>query len=120
MKSSGKKRKFITGAVRDSRAGKGRYDLISPYAMRYLAQRLEEGANKYRDRNWERGMTTGAFIDSLKRHLAQYEMGMTDENHLGAIMFNAMGLVHTQHMIDNGYLPETLDDRPKYRKRGKK
>lgn len=112
MKHSAKKRKFPTGAVRDSRAGKGRYDLISPHALRHLARRLEDGANRYTDRNWEKGMHVGAFIDSLMRHLSQYQMGMTDEDHLGAIMFNAMGLVHTQDMIDSGELPAELDDRP--------
>ena len=117
MKHSAKKRKFPTGAVRDSRDGKGRYDLISPYALRRLARRLEDGANRYSDRNWEKGMYVGAFIDSLTRHLIQYQMGMTDEDHLGAIMFNAMGLVHTQEMIDCGQLPKELDDRPVSRKK---
>jgi len=42
------------------------------------------GAAKYNDRNWERGgIPFGRYIDSLKRHISQYEMGMEDEDHLG-------------------------------------
>lgn len=120
MKHSSKKQKFPSGAVRDSRDGKGRYDLISPYAMRRLAHTLEFGAIKYGDRNWEKGWPVMRIIDSLKRHLAQYEMGETDEDHLGRMMFNAMALSHTQEMIDCGQLPKELDDRPVSRKKRKR
>lgn len=47
MKDSGKREDFGTGAVRDSREGKGRYDLISPIALKRLAVVYEKGANKY-------------------------------------------------------------------------
>lgn len=112
-KQSDKVWRSPTGAIRDARVGKGRYDLISPYAMRRLAHTLEFGAIKYGDRNWEKGWPVMRIVDSLKRHLAQYEMGETGEDHLGRMLFNAMALAHTQEMIDTGRLPAELDDRPK-------
>lgn len=39
-------------AIREPSTGKGRYDLVSPFAMRRLAQHYENGAQKYADRNW--------------------------------------------------------------------
>lgn len=47
VKDSGRREEFTGGAVRDVREGKGRYDLISPIAMRRLALVYEKGANKY-------------------------------------------------------------------------
>ena len=44
---SGAREEQGTGAVRDTRRGKGRYDLISPFALRRVAQVLERGAMKY-------------------------------------------------------------------------
>lgn len=45
-KDSGCRQVFATGSQRDSRVGKGRYDLISPIALRRLAQLCERGAAK--------------------------------------------------------------------------
>lgn len=68
-------------AIREPSTGKGRYDLVSPFAMRRLAQHYENGAQKYADRNWEKGMPFSRYVDSAKRHLDKYIMGMTDEDH---------------------------------------
>ena len=43
-------------AIREPSTGKGRYDLISPFAIRRLARWYEAGAAKYAPRNWEKGM----------------------------------------------------------------
>ena len=59
---SGKRRDFPTGSRRDSREGKGRYDLISPIALRRLALVCERGAAKYGDRNWEKGQPMSGYI----------------------------------------------------------
>ena len=107
-------RTFPTGSVRDSREGKGRYDLISPFAIRRLARRCEEGATKYGDRNWEKGQPLSSYIDSLQRHLDQVKMGDTTEDHGGAVIWNAMAFLHTQEMIGRGVLPAELDDLPRY------
>ena len=44
VKDSGKRESFSTGAVRDIRAGKGRYDLVSPVAKQV---QLAAGSTPY-------------------------------------------------------------------------
>lgn len=55
VKDSGKRQEFQTGSIRDTREGKGRYDLLPPHAIFRLAKHFENGAKKYGDRNWEKG-----------------------------------------------------------------
>jgi hypothetical protein len=86
--------KFLSGAVRDSRIGKGRFDLISPIGLRRLAHVMEMGAAKYGDRNWEKGMPVERFIDSALRHINQFREGHRDEDHLGHAAFNIFGAMH--------------------------
>lgn len=94
-KDSGQREEFDTGARRDVRDGKGRYDLISPVALRRLAQVLERGAKKYGERNWEKGIPVGRYLDSAIRHIYQYIEGHEDEDHLGHAMWNIMAAIHT-------------------------
>lgn len=56
-------------------AGKLRYDLISQPALKGLASVLTMGAEKYGERNWEKGMVWSKVIASLKRHLSAIEHG---------------------------------------------
>ena len=114
MEDSGKREKFTTGAVRDTADGKSRPDLISPYAQLRKGQWLRLGAEKYDERNWEKGMKIGRCIASLERHLQEYKMGLTDEDHLAAIAVNAEFIMHYEAMIEKGILPPELDDMPKY------
>ena len=41
-------------------------------------------------------------------------MGLTNEDHLAAIVANATFIMHYEAMIECGLLPATLDDMPKY------
>lgn len=97
------------GAMREPSSGKGRYDLISPYATRRLAKWMELGAKKYADRNWEKGMPFSRYADAAKRHLDKFIMGMEDEDHLAAVAFNVFAIMHHQEL---GQLE--LDDMPHY------
>ena len=54
-------------------------------------------------------------VASLKRHLMKFQQGLQDEDHLAAIMFNAMALIHYEEMIERGVLPAELNDMPAYR-----
>ncbi|MBO5037696.1 MAG: hypothetical protein J6D42_11540 [Clostridia bacterium] len=96
-------------AIREPSSGKGRYDLISPFATRRLAKWMELGANKYSDRNWEKGMPFSRYVDSAKRHLDKFVMGMEDEDHLAAVVFNVFAIMHHQELSQN-----ELDDMPHY------
>jgi len=102
MKDSGERIIFGENkAMREPATGKGRYDLISPFAIKRLALVLEKGSAKYNDRNWEKGgIPFSRYIDSLKRHISQYEMGMEDEDHLGQAMYNLMCLLHFDELED--------------------
>jgi len=55
--------------------GKLRYDLVEPRAFEDFVKVLTDGANKYFDRNWERGLSWTSVIASLKRHIAAIEKG---------------------------------------------
>lgn len=117
LPDNGKRREFQTGSVRDSRAGKGRFDLISPIALKRLAKHYEAGALKYNPRNWEKGQPLMSYIDSAQRHLNEWVLnkllGIEDvEDHLAAVMWNAAAFMHTKEMIECGHLPAELDDIP--------
>ena len=49
----------------------------------------------------------------------KYQQGLRDEDHLAAIMFNAMALIHYEEMIERGVLPAELNDIPFYRLEGR-
>lgn len=102
-----------TGAMRERAPGKGRYDLISPAALRRLALQLEAGGEKYGDpRNWEKGQPLSWFYDSAIRHLYQWLDGDRTEDHLAAALWNVHGLIHTSEAITRGLLPAEINDLP--------
>lgn len=112
LRDSGKREQHATGAVRDSAVGKGRPDLISPFMLQQLAAHLEQGAQKYEERNWEKGIPLCRSYASLTRHAWLWFLGYTDENHMAAVICNAMFIIHTMEMIKRKRLPRDLDDRP--------
>lgn len=101
---------FPTGAVRDSRDKKGRYDLLPWSVLRLLSERFEEGAKRYGERNWEKGQPLSRYLDSCLRHLFQHLEGKTDEKHGVAALWNLCALVWTEDAIEKDLLPKTLDD----------
>ena len=118
LPDTGKRREFDTGSVRDDRTGKGRYDLLSPVAMKRDAILMEKGAIKYNDRNWEKGQPIMSYLDSAKRHMECYTLDLlmgreSEEDHLAAVRWNIAAMMHMEFMIENGLLPIDLDDRPK-------
>ncbi len=94
MKDGGSRDAYGSGAVRESRAKKGRFDLLSPIALRRLAIVCEKGALKYQERNWEKGMPISRLLDSALRHINQYVEGYRDEDHLAHAMWNLMAALH--------------------------
>lgn len=110
VKDSGEHRETSTGAVRDRQAGKGRYDLITPIGLKRLALHYENGAKKYSERNWEKGMPLSWFIDSAIRHIYSYLSGDRSEDNWAAVAWNALGFIHMEEMIRQGRLPKELDD----------
>lgn len=111
---SGVREEFQTGSRRDSRQGKGRFDLMSPFVLERDSRHLENGATKYGDRNWERGQPLSRYYDSAMRHMNKYLMGYRDEDHLAAARWNLAALMHTEMMIQLGVLPKELNDLPSW------
>ena len=107
---SGKRQEFGTGSVRDTRDGKGRFDLIAPYALKRLAQHYENGAKKYGDRNWEKGQPLSRYLDSALRHLFKYLGGSREEDHIAAVAWNALAFIETEYRVGRGALPQELND----------
>jgi hypothetical protein len=111
---SGEREVMETGSQRDTRVGKGRFDLIPATVEMRLARHYENGGRKYRERNWEMGQPLLRYYDSARRHMAEWQMGYNDEDHLAAALWNIACLMHTIEMIKHGHLPADLDDRPEY------
>lgn len=111
LKDSGKREEFQTGMVRDTRTGKGRFDLISPIALRRLAAVYEKGAIKYSPRNWEKGAPMSRFMDSALRHLNQFKEGDRDEDHLAQAAWNIFCMLHfSETQPDLNDLPSYIKD----------
>lgn len=113
IKDSGQRTEFPTGAVRDLRFGKGRFDLIPWAVIRALAIHFERGSEKYGERNWEKGIPLSKFLDSAARHIGQVIDGRDDENHAIAAIWNLICFYETKLRIQKGELPKELDDMPK-------
>jgi hypothetical protein len=114
MHDSGTRQEFTTGAVRDAAGDKPRPDLFSPFALERIGKWLGTGAQKYSERNWEKGMPISRVIASLMRHLLAYMMGKKDEDHMAAVATNAMFILHYEAMMKRGVLPAELNDMPNY------
>lgn len=108
-KFSGKKDEYAAGGTRDSRAGKGRFDLTTPFLEKRLAGVYERGAANHGDRQWELGLPFSRCLDSAKRHINQFQQGMIDEDHLAQSIWNLACIIHFQ---ETGRTE--LDDLPKY------
>lgn len=99
LKDSGNRREFETGAVRDIEEGKGRCDLLPAVAILRLAKHFENGAVKYGEHNWQKGIPIHSYIDSSIRHLMNYLDGQVDEDHLCAAAWNLVCAMWTEEKI---------------------
>lgn len=108
--SNGKVDEDITGAKRDNQDDKERYDLLPLHALKRDAALYKRGAEKYGDRNWEKGQRVSRTLASLWRHLVAYQMGERTEDHLAAIRFNAASIIHVEEEVEAGRLPSELLD----------
>lgn len=93
-KSTGEKKKFPDGMVRDVSDDKVRYDLIYTPMLKRWAELMGRGAKNYGERNWEQAESLEAlnrFKESAIRHFMQWFDGETDEDHASAVFFNISG-----------------------------
>lgn len=69
-----------------------------------VSKHYEDGANKYAERNWEKGMPLHCYIDSGVRHYLKYLRGDKDEPHDRAFVWNMLGALWTHK-----HKPELID-----------
>ena len=56
---------------------------------------FEEGAKKYGEYNWQKGIPVQSYIDSAVRHYLKHLRGDDDENHLRAFVWNIFCCIWT-------------------------
>lgn len=108
LKTTGKPRQFDTGAQRDAADDKLRMSLVPHKALNDVMMRYLQGANTYGENNWKKGMKHSILYDSAMRHLMQDFSGDESEDHLGAALWNIMGMIWNR---DNR---KDMDDRKDY------
>jgi len=90
--------KFSTGAVRSTDANSTRYDLISPVGLRRIAETYAEGAKKYGDNNWQKGMPASDTMNHAIRHLNLWLSGDKTEDHLAHAAWNLIAIMHFEEL----------------------
>ena len=108
-----KNRQFDTGAQRDTGEGKLRMSLIPQKQLQRVMKRYLDGAEKYGENNWMKGMPLSVYYDSAMRHLHAWWSGDANEDHAAAAVWNILCAMWTEdnasiHLAHEG---EFLDDR---------
>ena len=78
--------------------GKPRFDLLPGDALFEIVKVFTQGAKKYEERNWEKGMRWGKHYAAMQRHLWKWWNGSSvDEesglNHLAHAAFGCLALL---------------------------
>lgn len=60
-----------------------------------VSKHFEEGAKKYGEYNWQKGIPTHCYIDSAVRHYLKYLRGDNDEPHDRAFVWNILCCIWT-------------------------
>ena len=89
-----------------------RFGLIPGEALWKVAELYGKGAEKYDDRNWERGYDWSLSFDALQRHAWQFWNGEDNDPesgmpHMASVVFHALALLTFAERHAE------FDDRPK-------
>lgn len=99
---------FLTGALYCFKTSEN-----NSYANMFLeaSKHFEEGAKKYGEYNWQKGIPTHCYIDSAVRHYLKHLRGDTDEPHDRAFVWNILCCIWTCiHKPElNDYAPKGED-----------
>ena len=60
-----------------------------------VSKHFEDGAKKYGEHNWQKGIPTHCYIDSAVRHYLKHFRGDTDEPHDRAFVWNILCCIWT-------------------------
>lgn len=94
--------------------GKSRYDLLAPDSLEELALVLTFGANKYADRNWEKGIKFGRLLAAAMRHMWTLWRGelIDPETNLLHSAHAECNMHFLTHFLKNYEHYKEFDDRP--------
>lgn len=68
----------------------------SPYTMFLeVSIHFEDGAKKYGENNWQKGIPVHCYIDSAVRHYLKFKRGDSDERHDRAFVWNLLCAIWT-------------------------
>jgi hypothetical protein len=105
-KDSGERASYESGMIRDTQAGKARFDLFIADGVPYkdqlftrIAELMTRGIEKYGERNWELAGSDeeiARFRASAFRHFMQWFCGELDEDHAAAVIFNLLAAETTE------------------------
>ena len=79
-------------------------NLTHPEIILEVSMHYKQGADKYGERNWEKGIPLHSYIDSGVRHFLKHIDGQTDERHDRAFVWNMLGAIWTME-----HRPEMID-----------
>lgn len=104
---------FCLGHFKDIGRTEPLYDALKTFAKKAyngsyetmileVSRHFEEGAAKYGENNWQKGIPTDCYMDSAIRHYLKYRRGDQDEDHARAFVWNVMCCIwevdyHEQH-----------------------
>ena len=78
-----------------------------------VSKHFEDGAKKYGENNWQKGIPVNCYVDSATRHYLKYLRGDTDEPHDRAFVWNLMccawTCIHKPQL--NVYRKDDVDDK---------
>ena len=90
---------YLVDVVMDFMNGDGFPDANT--ALLEVSKHFEEGAEKYGEHNWQKGIPESSYIDSAVRHYLKWQRGDDDDRHDRAFVWNIMCLIWThQHIAD--------------------
>ena len=100
LKEHVKSRTFDTGSRRDANDNKPRISDLKAYTRKRFGFHMLKGAKNYGVGNFEKGQPTDSSLESIHRHLTDYELGDRSEDHLSACIFG-LQLIMLNEQRDN-------------------
>ena len=88
------------GSFRERVPGRGIYTCMPMCGLRRLAQRYEYGKLKYgKAEAYKDGLPVTDSMDSMFRHMVSYLEGDNSEDHMAAIAWGAMCIMHMEEHV---------------------
>lgn len=103
------KKVSATGGVRMEK--EARWDLIPQDVLHKLAVLLGRGANKYEDRNWEKGYSWSSSYNSAMNHMSAFWAGEDDDEEMG-LPHTVCAMFHMAALTRFMTTQKAFDDRP--------